>query len=125
MAKTDPKSISELAAALDAILTELVEYRLLRPAPVRSVKLESKPTMSATERRNELFRRIAHDPFEGSLLLSVQALGEALYQQGGTKLMRNILQSVAQRDEENESRRLSSADSQWDGIGNETDRWNA
>jgi hypothetical protein len=125
MAKTDPKSISELAAALDAILTELVEYRLLRPAPVRSVKLESKPTMSATERRNELFRRIAHDPFEGSLLLSLQALGEALYQQGGTKLMRNILQSVAQRDEENESRRLSSADSQWDGIGNETDRWNA
>jgi hypothetical protein len=125
MAKTDPKSISELATALDAILTELVEYRLLRPAPVRSVKLESKPTMSATERRNELFRRIAHDPFEGSLLLSLQALGEALYQQGGTKLMRNILQSVAQRDEENESRRLSSADSQWDGIGNETDRWNA
>ena len=125
MAKTDPKSISELAAALDAILTELVEYRLLRPAPVRSVKLESKPTMSATERRNELFRRIAHDPFEGSLLLSLQALCEALYQQGGTKLMRNILQSVAQRDEENESRRLSSADSQWDGIGNETDRWNA
>lgn len=125
MAKTDPKSISELAAALDAILTELVEYRLLRPAPVRSVKLKSKPTMSATERRNELFRRIAHDPFEGSLLLSLQALGEALYQQGGTKLMRNILQSVAQRDEENESRRLSSADSQWDGIGNETDRWNA
>ena len=91
MAKTDPKSISELATALDAILTELVEYRLLRPAPVRSVKLESKPTMSATERRNELFRRIAHDPFEGSLLLSLQALGEALYQQGGTKLMRNIL----------------------------------
>lgn len=125
MAKTDPKSISELAAALDAILTELVEYRLLRPAPVRSVKLKSKPTMSATERRNELFRRIAHDPFEGSLLLSLQALGEALYQQGGTKLMRNILQSVAQRDEENKSRRLSSADSQWDGIGNETDRWNA
>jgi len=125
MAKTDPKSSSEFAAALDAILTELVEYRLLRPAPVRSVKLESKPTMSATERRNELFRRIAHDPFEGSLLLSLQALGEALYQQGGTKLMRNILQSVAQRDEENESRRLSSADSQWDGIGNETDRWNA
>lgn len=125
MAKTDPKSISELATALDAILTELVEYRLLRPAPLRSVKLESKPTMSATERRNELFRRIAHDPFEGSLLLSLQALGEALYQQGGTKLMRNILQSVAQRDEENESRRLSLADSQWDGIGNETDRWNA
>ena len=125
MAKTDPKSISELATALDAILTELVEYRLLRPAPVRSVKLESKPTMSATERRNELFRRIAHDPFEGSLLLSLQALGEALYQQGGTKLMRNILQSVAQRDEENESRRLSSADSQWEGIGNETYRWNA
>lgn len=125
MAKTDLESISELAAALDAILTELVEYRLLRPAPLRSVKLESKPTMSATERRNELFRRIAHDPFEGSLLLSLQALGEALYQQGGTKLMRNILQSVAQRDEENESRRLSSADSQWDGIGNETDRWNA
>jgi hypothetical protein len=114
-----------LASALDAILTELVEYRLLRPAPLRSVKLESKPTMSATERRNELFRRITHDPFEGSLLLSLQALGEALYQQGGTKLMRNILQSVAQRDEENESRRLSSADSQWDGIGNETDRWNA
>ncbi|MBM3575934.1 MAG: hypothetical protein FJX39_09525 [Alphaproteobacteria bacterium] len=125
MAKTDLESISELAAALDAILTELVEYRLLRPAPLRSVKLESKPTMSATERRNELFRRIAHDPFEGCLLLSLQALGEALYQQGGTKLMRNILQSVAQRDEENESRRLSSADSQWDGIGNETDRWNA
>ena len=125
MAKTDPKSISELASALDAILTELVEYRLLRPAPLRSIKLESKPTMSATERRNELFRRIAHDPFEGSLLLSLQALGEALYQQGGTKLMRNILQSVARRDEENESRRLSSADSQWDGIGNETDRWNA
>ncbi|MFM9163511.1 MAG: hypothetical protein ACKOPH_10735 [Methylocystis sp.] len=125
MAETDPETISELAAALDAILTELVEYRLLRPAPLRSVKLESKPTMSATERRNELFRRIAHDPFEGSLLLSLQALGEALYQQGGTKLMRNILQSVAQRDEENESRRLSSADSQWDGIGNETDRWNA
>ncbi|MFM9152334.1 MAG: hypothetical protein ACKOPC_01790 [Methylocystis sp.] len=125
MAKTDLESISELAAALDTILTELVEYRLLRPAPLRSVKLESKPTMSATERRNELFRRIAHDPFEGSLLLSLQALGEALYQQGGTKLMRNILQSVAQRDEENESRRLSSADSQWDGIGNETDRWNA
>lgn len=83
MAKTDPKQISELASALDAILTELVEYRLLRPAPLRSFKLEPKPALSATERRNELFRRIAHDPFEGSLLLSLQALGEALYQQGG------------------------------------------
>ena len=125
MATTDPKSISKLASALDAILTELVEYRVLRPAPLRSFKLESKPTPSATERRKELFRRIADDPFEGSLLLSLHAVGEALYQQGGTKLMRDILQSVAQRDEENESRRLSSADSQWDGIGDLTDRWNA
>lgn len=125
MAEIDHKSINELVSALDAILTELVEYRLLRPTPSRLVKLDPKLSLSAAEKRDELFRRISHDPFEGALLLALQALGEALHQQGGTKLMRYILQTVAQRDQENESRRLSSADSQWDGIGDENDRWNA
>lgn len=76
MAEIDHKSINELASALDAILTELVEYRLLRPAPSRLVKLDPKLSLSAAEKRDELFRRISHDPFEGALLLALQALGK-------------------------------------------------
>jgi hypothetical protein len=64
---TDDAAIDELAAALDAILTELVEYRLSRPGKADRLRLVAVPS-SEEERRAALFSQIAVDPFEGSLL---------------------------------------------------------
>ncbi len=115
-------SVDDLAAALDAILTELVEYRLSRPpssGPIRLIPaMQSEP-----ERRAALIARILDDPFEGALLFTLRGIGEELFALGGTRLMREILHEVAARDPINESRRLSPADSQWDGIGDHSDFW--
>lgn len=112
----------ELATALDAVLTELVEYRLSRPRSTDLILLAPAP-QTALQKRAALFSRIARDPFEGSLLFTLRGIGEALFSLGGTKLMRDVLQEVAARDPENECQRLSPADSQWDGIGNPDDLW--
>lgn len=119
---TDDAEIDEFAAALDAILTELVEYRLSRPVKPECLRLVALPS-SEQERRAALFTHIIADPFEGSLLHALRGVGEALFEQGGTRLMRNILIEVAARDPENESRRLAPADRLWDGIGSDDDRW--
>jgi hypothetical protein len=63
------------------------------------------------------------DPFEGALLYALRGIGEELFLLGGTSLMQAVLQEVAARDAENVGRRLSPADSQWDGIGNRRDCW--
>jgi len=119
---TEDAEIDELAAALDAILTELVEYRLSRPIKPDCLQLVAIPS-TEHERRAAIFNHIAADPFEGSLLFALRGVGEALFARGGTRLMRNILLEIAARDPENESRRLAPADRQWDGIGVEGDRW--
>lgn len=119
---TDDAAIDELAAALDAILTELIEYRLSRPGKADRLRLVAVPS-SEEERRAALFSQIVVDPFEGSLLYTLRGVGEALFAFGGTRLMRNILLEVAGRDPENEPQRLSVTDRQWDGIGAEGDRW--
>ena len=119
---TDVAEIGELAAVLDALLTELVEYRLSRPCKPDSLRLVSIPS-TEMERRAALFSHILADPFEGSLLYALRGVGAALFEQGGTRLMRNVLIEVAARDPENESLRLAPADRQWDGIGSGDDRW--
>lgn len=119
---TDDAEIDELAAALEAILTELVEYRLSRPGNPDSLRLVRVP-VSEEERRTALFSHIVADPFEGSLLFTLRGVGEALFAIGGTRLMRNVLLEIAGRDPENEPQRLSVTDKQWDGIGANDDRW--
>ena len=119
---TDDAEIDEFAAALDAILTELVEYRLSRPIKPDSLQLVAIPS-TEQERRAAIFNHIAVDPFEGSLLYALRGVGEALFERGGTRLMRNILLEIAARDPENESLRLAPADRQWDCIGVDDDRW--
>lgn len=119
---TDDAEIDELAAALEAILTELVEYRLSRPGNPDSLRLVRVP-VSEEERRTALFSHIVADPFEGSLLFTLRGVGEALFAIGGTRLMRNVLLEIAGRDPENEPQRLSATDKQWDGIGANDDRW--
>jgi hypothetical protein len=121
---TGDAEIDELAAALDAILTELVEYRLSRPSRPDCLRLVAIPS-TEVERRAAHFSHIVADPFEGSLLYALRGVGEALFEHGGTRLMRNVLLEIAARDHENESRRLAPADRQWDGIGSENDRWYA
>ena len=115
---------AKLAAVLDVILTELVAYRLARPAPTGPIRL-----IGALEAgrgwRDALFSRILEDPFEGALLFALRGVGEDLFRLGGTGLMRAVLISVARLDAENESRRLSPADAQWDGVGDDSDRWAA
>lgn len=119
---TDDAAIDELAAALDALLTELVEYRLSRPGKSDRLRLVVVPS-SEEERRAALFSHIVADPFEGSLLYTLRGVGEALFAFGGTRLMRNVLLEIASRDPENEPQRLNAADRQWDGIGGDGDRW--
>jgi hypothetical protein len=119
---TEDAEIDELAAALDAILTELVEYRLSRPGNPECLRLVAIPS-TERERRAAHFTHIVADPFEGSLLYALRGVGAALHERGGTRLMRTVLLEIAARDPENESRRLSPADRQWDGIGSDDDRW--
>ncbi len=116
--------IDELATALDALLTELVEYRLSRPGRGDCLRLVAIPS-TEEERRAAQFSHIVEDPFEGSMLYALRGVGEALFERGGTRLMRDVLLEIAARDQENESRRLAPADRQWDGIGSENDRWYA
>lgn len=119
---TDDAEIDDLAAALDAILTELVEYRLSRPGRPTCLRLVAIPS-TERERRAAQFSHIVADPFEGSLLYALRGVGAALFEQGGTRLMRNVLMEIAARDPAHESLRLAPADRQWDGIGSEDDRW--
>ena len=119
---TDDAEIDELAAALDAILTELVEYRLSRPGKPECLRLAAIPS-TERERRAAHFSHIVADPFEGSLLYALRGVGAALHEHGGTRLMRSVLLEIAARDPENEARRLSPADRQWDGIGSDDDCW--
>jgi hypothetical protein len=114
--------VEELAAALDAILTELVAYRLSRLPSSDPVRLRRLP-MTAVEKRQALISRIIEDPFEGAMLFALRGVGEELFRHGGTPLMRAVLADVARRDPENDSRRASPADAQWDGIGDEDDFW--
>lgn len=79
--------------------------------------------MTAEERRRALISRVVEDPFEGSMLFALRGIGEELFRCGGTPLMRVVLAEVARLDPENESRRISPADAQWDGIGDEDDVW--
>jgi len=113
--------VEKLAAVLDAILTELVAYRLSRPAPAGPIRLVE----SGGDQRDALFSRILADPFEGALLFALRGVGEELFRLGGTSLMRAVLIAVARLDPENESRRLSPADAQWDGVGDPDDKWSA
>lgn len=114
--------VDELSAALDAILTELVAYRLSRLPSSEPVRLKPLPT-TAAEKRQALISRVIEDPFEGAMLFALRGIGEELFRCGGTSLMRAVLAEVARRDPENDSRRISPADAQWDGIGREDDFW--
>jgi hypothetical protein len=110
------------AAALDAILTELVAYRLSRIASTGPIRLRSLP-QSSDQKRQALISKIIDDPFEGAMLFTLRGIGEELFRCGGTSLMRAVLAEVAALDAENESRRLSPADAQWDGVGDDEDMW--
>lgn len=114
--------VEALASALDAILTELVAYRLSRLPSSEPVRLRRLP-VSAEQRRIVSISRMVEDPFEGAMLFSLRGIGEELFRCGGTPLMRTVLAEVAGLDPENESRRISPADAQWDGIGDEHDVW--
>ncbi len=114
--------IEGLKAALDSVLTELVAYRLTRLPPSEPLRLRRWP-MEAVEKRHYLFKRISADPFEGALLFALRGIGEELFRYGGTSLMRRVLVDVARLDPPNESRRLSPADTYWDGVGDADDVW--
>jgi hypothetical protein len=118
----DAAVVEGLAAALDAILTELVAYRLSRLPSSAPVRLKPVP-MTSDDKLRALISRIVDDPFEGAMLFTLRGIGEELFRCGGTRLMRVVLAEVAALDSENESRRLSPADVQWDGIGDESDLW--
>ena len=90
--------IDQLAAALDALLTELVEYRLSRPSRQDCLRLVAIPS-TEEERRAAHFSHIVADPFEGSLLYALRGVGEALFERGGTRLMRNVLMEIAAHDQ--------------------------
>jgi hypothetical protein len=117
-----PAAVEVLTSALDAILTELVAYRLSR-LPSREPLQLRRPPMTADDKRRALISRMTEDPFEGAMLFALRGIGEELFACGGTSLMRKVLAEVAARDLENEGRRLSPADAQWDGIGDESDLW--
>lgn len=118
----EPEVVEGLAAALDAVLTELVAYRLSRLPSNGPILLKPLP-QTVEAKRQSLMSRIVEDPFEGALLFTLRGIGEELFKCGGTRLMRVVLADVAKLDPENESRRLSPADAQWDGIGDEGDLW--
>jgi hypothetical protein len=115
-------AIQLLAAGLDAILTELVAYRLSRFASTDPIRLRSLP-QSSHQKRQALISQVVEDPFEGAMLFTLRGIGEELFKCGGTPLMRAVLAEVAALDAKNESRRLSPADTQWDGIGDDEDMW--
>jgi hypothetical protein len=115
-------AVEALASALDAILTELVAYRLSRLPSGAPLQLR-RPAMTTDDKRRALIARINEDPFEGAMLFALRGIGEGLFRCGGTPLMHVVLSEVAARDRENESRRLSPADALWDGIGDESDLW--
>jgi hypothetical protein len=117
-------TIKLVAAALDAILTELVAYRLSRPASSEPIRLRKIP-QSSDQKRQALISKVVEDPFEGAMLFALRGIGEELFKCGGTRLMRTVLAEVAAFDAENESRRISPADAQWDGIGDDEDMWMA
>lgn len=114
--------IEGLKAALDSVLTELVAYRLTKFPSGEPLRLRSWPTTGG-EMRHYLFDRISVDPFEGALLFTLRGIGEELFRHGGTSFMRRILVEVARLDPPNESRRLSPADTYWNGVGDADDVW--
>jgi hypothetical protein len=125
--KIEDVTQAELEDAIDAVLTELIAYRLRPrcgpPEPMKSIhfsKLLDKPIRS---RRACSFLGVLRDPIEGAFLYTVRGIGEALFDLGGTRSMKKSLENVAARDPANEGRRLSICDSRWDGIGAKPDIW--
>lgn len=117
----------ELEDALDAVLTELIAYRLRPrfepPEPMKLIHFSELLDQPIRSRRASSFLSVLRDPIEGAFLYTVRGIGEALFDLGGTRSMKRSLENVAARDPANEGRRLSICDSRWDGIGAKPDIW--
>lgn len=117
----------ELEEALSALLVTIINHRAAKEAAtVRPYDFNPMPfkwTDTIPSRELIAVEGIIADPIEGALRHTLRFIGERLFKQGGTDLMRDALYAVADRDEKHGGRMLAIADSQWSGIGDDSGRW--
>ncbi len=116
--------ITRIEDALDALLTHLLAERERKrkanagkPVQFKAIsfaELDAMPLLSYRGIRRE---RIIEDPLAGALELALREMGEVLFERGGTKLMSDVLERVAERHPRFYGHRASILDHKWDGIG--------
>jgi hypothetical protein len=81
-----------------------------------AAELAEMPILSHRERQ----QRIIEDPLACALELAIREIGEVLFLQGGTGIMRDVLERVAGRHPKSYGHRATIIDHKWDEIG---ERW--
>lgn len=119
---TRDEELAAIEAALDRLLSEIVERRLAdgrRPRPplvlaeFASTGFSGPPPTPA----ESFVLDLAKDPIRVSLEASIRTLGEALYEIGGNALMETTSDRVCDMDQAKWQRRASILSHRWDGIG--------
>lgn len=122
----DPSTAAEVEGikhALHALLTVATDRQLIRrhkpPQKDEGPKPVSFDVMKLFEQTSaeRTAATLILDPIGESVRNSVVVLGERLHELGGSKLMIDVLDDVAERDPANHARRVSIMDHRWSGIG--------
>jgi hypothetical protein len=121
--------LAQIEDALDQLLTKLLAERKREqerkrkagtPSSLRVIscaELLAEPLPSDADIWRDA---IIEHPITGALELAIHEVGEVLFQRGGTDLMREVLERVAERHPKSYGHRATIMDHKWDGIG---ERW--
>jgi hypothetical protein len=105
--------VETIRAALDAVLTELMEERERSPREQR----QRTPVDGLPSRDESMFADLAHAPREFALTLAVRWIGERLHEAGyNVGEMGKIAEDVAAA-RGSYGRRINVIDKKWNGIG--------
>lgn len=125
--KPEVTEAAQIEAALDQVLAACIEY-LNRPRdPDATYKVYSladlareyaeEQSMTAAQRASKRLIDGVDGPVGEALRQAVEVFGQRLHELGGTELMGDVLDRVAERDAANWGRRTDIMDKRWDGIG--------
>jgi hypothetical protein len=119
--------LAAIEDALDQLLTHLLQEREKegkrrlasgRPSALRAFSVAELVAMPIKSDEEIWRETIINNPICGALEFAIHEVGEALFQRGGTDLMRDVLERVASCHPKSYGRRVSVLDCKWDGIGN-------
>jgi hypothetical protein len=122
--KTVTREVPEIEKALDSLVTALIQHREQRETSEGNETAIVLPEIHSLDFSTPVRTRlecalesILKNPIEGAICFTIRELGEHLYRIGGTALMRDVLERVADRDPSHYHYRGALIDRKWDCIG--------